>query len=79
MSRWITINEAAACTCLSRQWVHKRIADGTFKSEKRGGRVAVDGNTVQKWMVAQMDEMQERWKFYYHHLPNGYHGKPKTD
>lgn len=77
--RWITMNEAAYCTGFTRQWVEKRIADGTFKSEKKQSRVHVDGNTVQAWMTDEMDRIQTRWKFYYHHLPNGYHGKPKTD
>lgn len=77
--RWITINEAAECVGFTRQWVEKRIADGTFKSEKKQSRVHVDGNSVQDWMVSEMDLIQTRWKFYYHHLPNGYHGKPKTD
>lgn len=76
--KWLTINEAAECTGFTRQWVEKRIADGTFEAEKKGSRVHVDGNTVQAWMEAEMESMKQRWSYYAHHLPNGYHGKPKT-
>lgn len=77
--RWMTMNEAAEATRFTRQWVEKRIADGTFKAEKKGSRVHVDGNTVQAWMEAEMADMKQRWTYYAHHLPNGYHGKPQTD
>jgi len=77
--RWITVNEVAEATGFTRQWVEKRIADGTFAVERKGSRVHVDGNTVQVWMENEMDEMKQRWRYYAHHLPNGYHGKPKTD
>lgn len=79
MSKWLTINETADCTGFSRQWVHKRIADGTFKSEKKHGRYIVDGNSVQSWMEAEMESLKRRWTLLAHNLPNGYHGKPKTD
>ena len=75
----MTVNEVARCTQHSRQWVHNRNADGTFRSERKGRHVDVDGDTVQDWMVEEMDRMQARWKFFYHNLPNGYHGKPKED
>ncbi len=77
--RWMTINEAAECTGFTRQWVEKRIADGTFTVEKKHSRVHVDGNSVQAWMEAEMETIKQRWSYYAHHLPNGYHGKPKTD
>jgi excisionase family DNA binding protein len=79
MSRWITVNEAARATQHSRQWVHNRIKDGTFKAERKGRRVDVNGDSVQAWMVAEMQRIKDLWKFYYHHLPNGYHGEPEED
>lgn len=79
MTRWISVKEAARITARSKQWVHLRIDDETFKAERQVRRVDVDGNSVQDWMVAEMDRMERLWKFFYHNLPNGYHGKPKTD
>ena len=51
---------------------------GDAARRKKQSRFRGDGNSVQDWMVDEMDRIQARWKFYYHHLPNGYHGKPKT-
>ena len=79
MTKWISVNETAVCTQHSRQWVHQRIADGTFSAERKGRHVDVDGNTVQDWMVDEMERIVDQWKFFYHNLPNGYYGQPKTD
>lgn len=73
----MSVNETARITAHSRQWVHNRIADGTFSAERKGRHVDVDGNSVQDWMVGEMDEFTRKWKWYYHNLPNGYHGKPQ--
>ena len=77
--RWMTVREVASCCQHSRQWVHSRIADGTFKAEMKGRRVDVDGSTVQDWMVQQMEAWKEAWKHYAHHLPEGYHGEPEEE
>ncbi len=79
MSRWITVREAARITAHSRQWVHNRIKDGTLKAERKGRRVDVDGDSVQAWMLMQMRDLKELFKFYYHNLPNGYHGESEED
>ena len=74
MSRWITVNEAARATQHSRQWVHNRIKDGTFQTETKGRRVDVNGDSVQAWMVAEMQRSKALGTFYYTQLPNGYQG-----
>ena len=75
---WISVNEAARITTHSRQWVHNRIADGTFKVERKGRRVDVDGDSVQVWMEDEMKALRARWKWLLHNLPNGYHGEEET-
>lgn len=77
--RWMSVSEVASCCQHSRQWVHKRIADGTFRAEKKGRRVDVDGDTVQDWMVKTMEAWRKAWRHYATHLPNGYHGEPTED
>jgi predicted DNA-binding transcriptional regulator AlpA len=77
--RWMTVREVASCCQHSKQWVHNRIKDGTFKAETKGRRVDVDGSTVQNWMVQQMEAWKQGWKHYAQHLPEGYHGEPEED
>ena len=56
----MSVNEVARRTGRSRQWVHHRIQDGTFESERKGRRIDVQGITVYTWMVLEVNRLRDR-------------------
>ncbi len=56
----MSVNEVARRTGRSRQWVHHRITDGTFESERKGRRIDVQGITVYTWMVLEVNRLRDR-------------------
>lgn len=57
---WMSVNEVARRTGRTRQWVHHRIHDGTFESERKGRRIDVQGITVYRWMILELSHLRER-------------------
>jgi len=54
---WMSVNEVAQRTGHSRQWVHHRLRDGTFKHQRKGRRIDVDGISVYRWVVVELNRL----------------------
>jgi len=66
---WMTVREVAQRTGRSRQWVHQCIQAGTFKHERKGRRIDVDGRSVSAWMLNELDYLHGRVQHLYSNLP----------
>jgi predicted DNA-binding transcriptional regulator AlpA len=68
--KWLTINEVAAVTRRSRQWVYDRIHDGTFEANGLGARhwKTYVSRSVRVWLEAQVDDHEKRLRHYYDQL-----------
>ena len=67
---WMTVNEAAKRAGHSRQWVHHRIADGTFRAERMGRRWAVHTGSVAVWMLLELQRLVERLEHLNRNAPH---------
>ncbi len=67
---WMSVKEVARRTGRTRQWVHQRIADGTFRHERKGRRIDVDGQSVTRWMIAEMVRIHEFFVHLQENIPD---------
>lgn len=68
MNEYLTINEVAAVTRRSRQWVYDRIEDGTFGVTAVGSKTYVTTEFVRKWLDAECRSLEETLRHYYDQL-----------
>lgn len=66
---WMSVREVVKRTGHSRQWVHQRIQAGTFKHERNGRRIDVDGRSVSAWMLNELAYLHEKVQHLYENLP----------
>ena len=66
---WMTVKEVAFRTGHSRQWVHQRLHDGTFRHERKGRRIDVHGGSVHLWMLSQVASVTLRLQHLNNNLP----------
>lgn len=66
---WMTVNEVAQRTGRTRQWVHHRLQDGTFRHERAGRRIDVEGGSVYVWMLSDMAKLLQRIEHLNLNLP----------
>jgi hypothetical protein len=66
---WMSVNEVARRTGHTRQWVHQKIHDGTFESERKGRRIDVEGVSVYTWMLKELTRLRDRADHLSDHMP----------